>query len=880
MSGLRKEFNFSDKEILSFMMELKVTHTINLDELRKAFFKQIKAHHSDKGGAVQKAQIITQAYRVLKQYLEAGIMLPKTSQNGFHQPSTSADFGGRSGCRPNQSARAASDGFEDFGDFQDVKSRRRKKFGGMGNDNNNQQENDDAREEPSTGGKTRNINIKTQKFVNGYTYSKEDFSTYDDPMERPDRQKDGVRKIRGGLLLYKDFNRALLLPTEYQELGNTFSENDLVDEPAFAPILEKLQQIACDLPSLAEKLRIFIYIAWAFDGGAIQDAKIMLQKVKMEPYSADDDSLYEIKIPRRTFDDDVLTTGLHVAVRSVSDGRLYANAVIEQVNASNQSIVVFFVDPLRLSRMLALNNTVNVSINSSAFVYRSQLRSLEWILANCGSRRNMDQIIYPNPEFTETLEEFRRRRALELLSMPFREEADHSYNEEQKNAIFSIVNKEHHPWPFVLFGPPGTGKTITLVESIRHLVFQSSQNRILVCTPSKMAADNFAEALLQHDFLEHKYIFRMHSLCLKEAKHRFFGIPDRLNLKMFRVIITTLATSSYLILAGGLRDYFTHIIVDEAGQALESEAWIPIGGLVGSETSVVLAGDPMQLGPVLNVNIMKWFGFDISMLKRIMHSEKYKDSFDERYFVILRQTYRSHYNILRPCSYLFYDNMLIVDDRQGNFYKLSDWEGLPTKGFPIIFHSSRGSQDEQGANKSHQNTFEANLVCKYVQRILTETNTQEKDIGVISPYKNQVLRLRVMLASYPGVTVDSVEGFQGSEREVIIMSMVRQYDLGFLRCDLRLNTSISRAKYMLIIIGNEALLSLHATWKKFIYYCRFHGGFLNSCGVKMEPIADEEEMYGKEEEEKYEEDYRNEEDEIYVNGYEGDVPDDPLNNYF
>uniref|UniRef100_A0A915M6T8 DNA2/NAM7 helicase-like C-terminal domain-containing protein n=1 Tax=Meloidogyne javanica TaxID=6303 RepID=A0A915M6T8_MELJA len=129
-------------------------------------------------------------------------------------------------------------------------------------------------------------------------------------------------------------------------------------------------------------------------------------------------------------------------------------------------------------------------------------------------------------------------------------------------------------------------------------------------------------------------------------------------------------------------------------------------------------------------------------------------------------------------------------------------------GFPIIFHSSRGSEDEQGVNKSHQNTFEANLVCKYVQRILAETNTQEKDIGV--------LRLRVMLASYPGVTVDSVEGFQGSEREVIIMSMVRQYDLGFLRCDLRINTSISRAKYLLIIIGNEALLSLHATWKKLV----------------------------------------------------------------
>ncbi|KAF7627280.1 J domain-containing protein [Meloidogyne graminicola] len=867
MVGHRKEYNYTDKEILSMMLELKVTHSITLDELRKAFFKQIKAHHSDKGGAVQKAQIITQAYRVLKQYLEAGIMLPKTTPNGFHQPSTSADFGGRSGCRPSQQAhRSAPDGFEDFGDFQDVKSRRKKRFGGMNADNN--QENGSFGEENSTEGKARNINIKSQKFVNGYTYSKEDFSTYDDPMERPDRQKDGVRKIRGGLLLYKDFNRALVLPPEYQELGNTFDENDLVDDPIFSPILEKLQKGAYDLPSLAEKLRIFIYIAWAFDGGAMQDAKIMLQKVKMEPFVTDDDSLYEIKISRRTFDDEVLTPGLHVEVRSVSDPRLYANAVIEQVVASNQSIVLFFVDPLRLSRILALSNLVNVSINSSAFVYRSQLRSLESILANCGSRRNMDQIIYPKPEFTETFEEFRKRRATELLSMPFRDEADHSYNEEQKNAIFSIVNKEHHPWPFVLFGPPGTGKTITLVESVRHLVLQSSQNRILVCTPSKMAADNFAEVLLQHDCLEHKYIFRMHSLCLKEAKHRFFGIPDRLNLKMFRVIISTLATSSYLILAGGLRDYFTHIIVDEAGQALESEAWIPIGGLVGSQTSVVLAGDPMQLGPVLNVNTMKWFGFDISMLKRVMHSEIYKDNPDDRYFVTLCQTYRSHYNILRPCSYLFYDNLLIVDDRQGNFYKLSDWEGLPTKGFPIIFHSSRGSEDEVGVNRSHQNTFEANLVCKYVQRILTETNTKEKDIGVISPYKNQVLRLRLMLATYPGVTVDSVEGFQGSEREVIIMSMVRQYDLGFLRCDLRLNTSISRAKYMLIIIGNEALLSQHTTWKKFIYYCRFHGGFLNSSGEKMEPIADEEELNNEqkeeegEEEKNYEcvfEDYDNEE---------------------
>uniref|UniRef100_A0A914GRM9 RNA helicase n=1 Tax=Globodera rostochiensis TaxID=31243 RepID=A0A914GRM9_GLORO len=840
MPESRREFNFSDSELLSMMAVLQVGPKVDAKGLRNAFFMHIKEHHSDKGGTVQKSQEITRAYRVLKQYIDASVLLPGSRTESKFNGSKAGPSSSRSGCRPtSQGAQGPSDEFEDFGDFEDVGGKRRRRRGtDQQRDGHNAQPNGDERSSGTTNGTSAGVPGSSRKFINNYTYEPDDFSTYNDPMDKKDRQKDGIRKLRGGLLLYKDFQRGQTLPSEFQEMGTVYSEDDLVDDPIFEPILSKLQIPTANSSSMhafVEKLRTFVFICWAFDGGASQDARIVLQNAKLNQISEDDDALYEIKVPSKSFDEELLTSGLHVEVRVPSDARQCASAVIEKV---------------KLGRVLNASKQVNVAINCSAFVYRSQLRSIEY-MENAKHGRDMAQLVFPKLTFSESFEQFEQKRARELNEMTFRDDQSHNYNAEQKNAIYSIVSKAHNPWPFILFGPPGTGKTITLIESIRHLVLQSPQNRILVCTPSKMAADNFADALLDHNFLEPKYAFRMHSLSTmafnrnkkldsisylaKEAKNRFFGIPDRHNLKMFRVIISTLSTASYLISAGGLRGFFTHVIVDEASQATEADNWIPIGGLVGPQTSVVLAGDPKQLGPVVRPENLKWFGFDSSMMKRIMYGEEYSQA-DDRVFVTLKQTYRSHYAILRPCSYLFYDNILQVDDGQGEFHKLTEWSGLPTKGFPVIFHSSRGSKDEQGLNKSHQNQFEADLVRQYVERILEETNTNEKSIGVISPYRNQMMKLRHMMGCYPGVTVDSVEGFQGSEREVIIISTVRQMDIGFLRCDLRLNTSISRAKYLLIVIGNEELLSQHITWKKFVYYCRFHGGFLNRDGEKLEQI--------------------------------------------
>ncbi len=92
------------------------------------------------------------------------------------------------------------------------------------------------------------------------------------------------------------------------------------------------------------------------------------------------------------------------------------------------------------------------------------------------------------------------------------------------------------------------------------------------------------------------------------------------------------------------------------------------------------------------------------------------------------------------------------------------------------------------------------------------------------------MKLRKALSTNKAVTIDCVEGFQGSQREVILISTVRTMSLGFLSCDLRLNTSISRAKSLLVVIGDERLLQQHLNWKKFIFYCHFHGGFIGHEG--------------------------------------------------
>ncbi|KAI1726516.1 AAA domain-containing protein [Ditylenchus destructor] len=849
-----KDLNHPDQELRKFMFLLDVDENVEMEKLRKHYLARIKCHHTDRGGNHETATELTQAFRVLKGYLEANLVLPVRgaffTENG--QSSSRSSYM-RSGTRRNyQAPRAHANGYEEFGeddDFMYASSHKNRNRRAKPNRFNVFAEAAKADEGISSESETENPlgRRKTIRFINGYQYDEEDYSTYMDPYEQTSRTStENWREIRGGLVLRKDFMRNSMLSEEYEQFCK-MNEDEILCSPLFEPFLVRLQNNSKTLHDFTEKMKVFVNLDWATARECHNQT--MVRDVKIEQFTNGDDpttsdKLYQVVLPFSAIKElDMFSAGLHVDVRPSFAGecRLYAPAVVDSVDVSERKLILFVLD-MRIHSVLQLCKTVDLTMNASAFVFRSELRAIDFIQS-----REMDYIIFPSLKFNEPYEEFVTRRNATIGDIEFLESDE--YNDDQKRAVYSILHRTHLPYPFVLFGPPGTGKTISLVESIRHIVRQNAQNRILVCTPSRMAADNFAKAVLEKDFLHPKYIFRMHSLSTsaigrdkkldpviylpKEGGKRFYGIPERTNLKMFRIIITTLSTSSYLTSAGGLRGFFTHIFMDEAGQATEADTWLPIGGLADRDTSVILAGDPRQLGPVVHLNISRSFGYEYSMLKRLIHSEPYEKA-DERAYVILKHTYRSHFKILRPCSYLFYDNMLQANEKDDGLYKLCDWEGLPQKGFPIIFHSSAGSQEEagQGSNFSFSNAFELERVVAYVERIKMETDVEPKNIGVISPYKNQVIKLRQALKKYPQITIDSVEGFQGSEREVIIMSTVRTEHLGFLKCDLRLNTSISRAKKLLIVIGNDEILREHLSWKKFIFYCNFHGGYVDRNGKK------------------------------------------------
>jgi len=313
-----------------------------------------------------------------------------------------------------------------------------------------------------------------------------------------------------------------------------------------------------------------------------------------------------------------------------------------------------------------------------------------------------------------------------------------------------------------------------------------------------------------------------------------FKIPDREDFERYRVVICTLGCSTHIISRNIPPGFFSHIFLDEAGQAGESEIWIPLGGLAKSDTSVIFCGDPKQLGPVCTLelppSVTKRFD---SALVRYMNNFCYKE--DGRLFCQLRRSYRCHGAILKSFSSLFYNNSL----KSGIRFRpemFQNWSGLPTKRFPILFVNVNGKQFMEKDSNSYANNHEVTAVIAYIRQILKEfSNLDLADIGVISPYRYQTQLLierlgKERIHDSRKIIIDSVERFQGSERKVIIMTTTRTSGLGFVGCDLRLNTSISRAMNLLIIIGNKDALCGHPSWRKFLDYCKQNKSLIDWSG--------------------------------------------------
>ena len=390
----------------------------------------------------------------------------------------------------------------------------------------------------------------------------------------------------------------------------------------------------------------------------------------------------------------------------------------------------------------------------------------------------------------------------------------------------------------VVHGPPGTGKTTTLVEAINETLRRESQ--VLVCAQSNMAVDwifTYERRFEGHPeypqlWSLRKAIREMRSKRkrgsesyhqqLDRLKSRATELEVRINAELFqeaRVIACTLTGAANRVLEGMK---FTTLFIDEAAQALEAACWIPIRKV----SRVIFAGDHQQLPPTVKSIAALKAGLGKTLMERIVENKP-------EVVTLLQVQYRMNDQIMQFSSREFYDGKLqtapeikyrgILDyDNPMSWYNTDD---LPD--------DIESKEEFVGESFGRINKAEAELTLQHLelyygrigkQRILDE----RIDVGIISPYRAQVQLLRRMIKKREFfkpyrhlISVNTVDGFQGQERDVIILSLVRSNDegqIGFLRDLRRMNVAITRARMKLIILGSVGTLTKHPFYKRLYEY--------------------------------------------------------------
>ncbi|TFK41436.1 RNA helicase [Crucibulum laeve] len=444
-------------------------------------------------------------------------------------------------------------------------------------------------------------------------------------------------------------------------------------------------------------------------------------------------------------------------------------------------------------------------------------------------------------------------------------------NRPQLQAVTSIVNQAAGAVPFVVFGPPGTGKTITIIEAIRQILHTNPRARILACAPSNSAADLIASRL-QDGNMTNDQLFRFYApsrfknqvpdsllafTYIRPDGH--FSVPPMARMKAFRVVVTTCVSASVLSGIGMARGHYSHIFIDEAGQSTEPEAFVSIKTMADNSTNIILSGDPKQLGPIIRSGIAQELGLEVSYLERLMARNIYDVQAGYGKTVVkLVKNFRSHSTILQFPNERFYNGDLepCAERAVINAYIGSSY--LPSKKFPVVFHPVTGKDLREASSPSFFNIDEVLQVKDYVQKLRADRRfiTTDNDIGIIAPYHAQCLKIRASLRGVAdGVKVGSVEEFQGQERKVIIISTVRsskefvEYDLrhtlGFVANPRRFNVAVTRAQALLIIVGDPNVLALDPLWRSFLNYVYLNNGWAGPPGsITWDPNVPVEEAGG------------------------------------
>ena len=420
----------------------------------------------------------------------------------------------------------------------------------------------------------------------------------------------------------------------------------------------------------------------------------------------------------------------------------------------------------------------------------------------------------------------------------------------------------------IVHGPPGTGKTTTLVEAIYETLRRESQ--VLVCAQSNMAVDWISEKLVDRGIsvlrignptkvndkmLSFTYERRFEShpdypqlWALRKAirdlranrrrgderwhqkmerlKERATELEIRINGSLFgeaRVIASTLVGSANRLLDGMK---FGTLFIDEAAQALEAACWIPMRRV----SRVILAGDHCQLPPTVKTVEAMRGGLAKTLMERIVEQKP-------EVVTLLKIQYRMNEDIMRFSSDWFYGGM-VESAPDVKFRGILDYdipmEWIDINGVKSEEASSFDNREEfVGETFGRINKAEAELTLQCLEAYFTRIGRQRIldeciDVGIISPYRAQVQYLRRLLAKREffkpfrrNISVNTVDGFQGQERDVILISLVRandRGDIGFLRDLRRMNVAITRARMKLIILGDVATMTRHPFYRKLWNY--------------------------------------------------------------
>lgn len=450
-------------------------------------------------------------------------------------------------------------------------------------------------------------------------------------------------------------------------------------------------------------------------------------------------------------------------------------------------------------------------------------------------------------------------------------------NPSQNEAVNKILTANELA---IIHGPPGTGKTTTLVQAIKALVKQNN-DKVLVVAPSNTAVDLLSEKLhneglnvlrvgnparvsdelmsltldakmANHDLLKETKRLKKQAQEYKNMAHKYkrsFGRAESEQRKALfaeahkimkevgnteQYIIDDVVAKAQVITATlvGANHYtvsnlnYKTVVIDEAGQALEPACWIPI---LKAE-KVILAGDHCQLPPTIKSDEAARGG----LLKTLL--EKCVENHPEA-VTLLDEQYRMNTEIMGYSSKVFYENRLKAHASVAKNRLLSDDS-------PLLFIDTAGCGfDEKLEGTSSTNPEEAALLFKHFTAFVEEikskfTKETFPTVAVISPYKQQIGILKEQLEHSPElrdvkdkIAINTIDSFQGQERDIVYISLVRSNDrgeIGFLNDIRRMNVAMSRARKKLVVVGDSATLAQHPFYGDFIEYAQQIDGYLSA----------------------------------------------------